>query len=385
MPAGKGIHSGEWTEIEKATQCGWLIEVGVRHRVKGLAAFRCPTRLSRPKSVRAMLGFLMPCLATFYHNVGTPSSDLHNLMQIHGGDTMLKNVASPDSPIFQRRQRRKDHYHQLDKTLIFAYPNLSDGAKLTYIVLDAYDWPDSTGESKGYVFPYQSTLAKVRNTSLSTIKRHLAELRDAGLITIDVITNSNGRRNVYWIEDISNEEFERYLEIMAKPQVNEGEVKNELTHGIKIELMGEVKNELHKDNKVKDNEVEGQDKTMSGQVLSVFESEIAVTAEDEESTTELPDDKTVERVDEVFTDVMNRPPTQSEHVHLVRLLTKYGPEDLETAIFELMVQRDQQRVQNPTRYLEGILDNWYREGRRTTDIVAHIRKLNGITKEIAAG
>lgn len=255
--------------------------------------------------------------------------------------------------------------------------DLSDGAKLTYIVLDAYDWPDSDGTSKGYVFPYQSTLAKVRGTSLSTIKRHLAELREAGLITVEVIATSSGRRNVYWIEDASQEEFERYIQTMAKPQLNGDELKNELTHELKNEPMGELKNELYKDNKVKDNEEEGQDKTVSGPVRSLaVVDEIAVTVEDEQVTTETvkPSEKAMQRIKEVYADVMGRAPSVSEQRHLDRLLKQYGPDDLETALYELMVQRDQQRVQNPTRYLEGILVNWQREGRRTTDIVAHLQR-----------
>lgn len=285
---------------------------------------------------------------------------------------MPKNVA--DSPIFQRRQRRKDHFHTLDKTLVFAYPNLSDGAKLTYIVLDAYDWPDSTGESKGYVFPYQSTLAKVRGCTVRTIQRHLDELMISGLITVETFTTANGKRNVYWIEDASDEEFQRYLDLMSKPKLDRGDDKNVVTHHDKNVVTGSDKNVVCKDNKLKDNEEKGLDKTLSGQVQSLSIGEIAVTTDDGEIA--VPDKKAVARVEEVFADIMNRTPTTTERAHLKRLLTKYDPNDVETALFELMVQRDQRRVQNPARYLEGILDTWQREGRRTTDILAHLQQLH---------
>lgn len=283
---------------------------------------------------------------------------------------MPKNVA--DSPIFRRRQRRKDHFHQLDKTLVFAYPNLSDGAKLTYIVLDAYDWPDSTGESKGYVFPYQSTLAKVRGCTVRTIQRHLDELMISELITVETFTTANGKRNVYWIEDASDEEFQRYLDLMSKPKLDGGDDKNVVTHRDKNVVTGDDKNVVYKDNKLKDNEEEGLDKT-SGQVQSLSVDEITVTT----GESVVPDEKAAARVEAVFAEIMNRKPTTTERAHLKRLLTKYDPNDVETALFELMVQRDQRHVKNPSRYLEGILDTWQREGRRTTDIVEHLRKLSG--------
>src|SRR5690625_4840211 len=152
--------------------------------------------------------------------------DSFQTKQSLGRRFLMPTKSTIDSPIFRRRQRRKDHYHQLDKTIIFAYPNLSDGAKLTYIVLDSYDWDDGDGGSKGYVFPYQSTLARVRKVSERTIRNHLKELINARLITAEVVNTPKGRRNIYWIEDCSQEEFERYLESISKPQLGRGEENN---------------------------------------------------------------------------------------------------------------------------------------------------------------
>jgi DNA-binding MarR family transcriptional regulator len=276
------------------------------------------------------------------------------------------SAAKAASPIFQRRQRRKDHYHTLDKTIIFAYPNLSDGAKMTYITLDSYDWPDDSGTSKGYVFPYQETLANVRGVSLRTVQDHLRELSDAGLIKVECITTKQGRRNIYWIEDASQEEFERYLETMAKPQVEGGDAKNCVMGHAENCVMGDAKNCAHKDNKEKDTNPEGQDKT-SGQVESLSHDE-PVTEE------ELPPDK-VERVLTCFADIVNRDATKLERDHLLRLMATYGWWEVEQALNELLVQQDRQHVKNPTRYLAGVLENWTKEGPRNTDMVAHLARM----------
>jgi len=273
-------------------------------------------------------------------------------------------MSNMPEPVFQRRQRRKDHYHQLDKTLLFAYPNLSDGARLTYIVLDAYDWPDATGTSKGYVFPYQSTLARVRGTSLSTIKRHLAELQAVGLITVEVLKTADGRRNRYWIEDASQAEFERYLETMAKGQCNGGQLKNELMGGVKNELMGQLKNELYKDTNGKDTKKDKDKTCLVGSGPNSFDdAETAIFG-------------MASNIDQSLEEIINRNMSQSELSHLERLVATYGVDDVQSTLNELLVQREMRTIKDPVRYIEGVLLNWQREGRRTTDIIAHIRKLS---------
>lgn len=277
--------------------------------------------------------------------------------------------AKANQPVFQRRQRRRDHYHTIDRTIIFAYPGLSDGARLTYIVLDSYDWAQHDGSSKGYVYPYQSTLAKIRGTTERTIRRHLDELIDAGLITVEVMATATGRRNIYWIEEATQEEFEHYLQSLAKPQLTGDEDKNVLTHEDKNVRMGEDKNVLYKDSKSKDSKVEGQDKTRSGPVESSSQDE--PIRPDEET----PPEK-AERVLGCFADIVGRSPTKLEQEHLTRLISTYGSWEVERALNELLAQLDLQHIQNPTRYLAGVLENWRKEGPRSTDIVAHLRRMS---------
>ena len=252
---------------------------------------------------------------------------------------------------FKRRQRRQDHYHHLDKTIIFAYPNLSDGAKLTYIVLDSYDWEDSEGKSKGCVFPYQSTLAKIRGISTRTIRRHLEELVNVGLLTVQTFITSTGKRNLYWIEECSPEEFERYLELMSKQDKNNsggGEDKNV--------RRGEDKNVRYKDTNIKNKK--DKDKTES-------QVESGPISDDE-----------FKRVKNSFISLMNRQPSTTETKHLERLLAIYGIDDVENAFTELVIQKEKQSIQNPLRYLEGILTTWLSEGRRTTNVLEFLKQLN---------
>ncbi len=64
---------------------------------------------------------------------------------------------------------------------------------------------------------------------------------------------------------------------------------------------------------------------------------------------------------------MTRPLSRSEKKFLFRLLRDHGPEDVEFAIGELELQKELHPIQNPLRYIKGVLKNWEREGRRLTD------------------
>lgn len=46
------------------------------------------------------------------------------------------------------------------------------------------------------------------------------------------------------------------------------------------------------------------------------------------------------------------------------------------ALGELTVQRDLRPVQNPVKYVEGILKTWQREGKRITNMIEHLQKLS---------
>ncbi len=111
--------------------------------------------------------------------------------------------------VFQRRNPVRNHFVNTSKVLLYGYKSLSDNAKITYQVIDGFDWEDKdTGDSKGYAFPATETLAVVRNVSRRTIERHIAELEQVGLLT------RQQRRNlpsILIIEDVSEAEIGEYL------------------------------------------------------------------------------------------------------------------------------------------------------------------------------
>src|SRR5829696_2456853 len=86
---------------------------------------------------------------------------------------------------------------------------LSDAAKITYQVIEGFDWEDKdTGDSKGFVFPSIETISAIRNAAKRTIFRHIKELEKVGLLT------RVRRRNlpsVLYIEEVSDIEANSYL------------------------------------------------------------------------------------------------------------------------------------------------------------------------------
>jgi DNA-binding MarR family transcriptional regulator len=84
-------------------------------------------------------------------------------------------------PVHQAITRR-DYAQRMQE--VRRHSDLSDGAKLTYQELVAYDFQDrERGICKGYVWPSIATLAEVRGKNERTIRGHLQELVEAGLIT----------------------------------------------------------------------------------------------------------------------------------------------------------------------------------------------------------
>lgn len=102
----------------------------------------------------------------------------------------------------RRRKKLSGHTTAISNILIFGYNQLSDAAKMTYIALESYDWPDENGFSKGKAWPSIATLAADRGKSYDTISRHLKELQSVGLITVES-GKQFGRTNVYWLEEPS--------------------------------------------------------------------------------------------------------------------------------------------------------------------------------------
>jgi DNA-binding transcriptional ArsR family regulator len=113
-----------------------------------------------------------------------------------------------DDLTIRRRSRLKNHYTVTSNVLLFGYKELSDGAKLTYQVIDSFDWSDGAGLRKGFAYPSIGRLAEIRGVDARTIQRHLSELGKAGLVTR---REQAGKRNLLIIEDPSAAETQAYL------------------------------------------------------------------------------------------------------------------------------------------------------------------------------
>jgi DNA-binding MarR family transcriptional regulator len=108
----------------------------------------------------------------------------------------------------RRRNRLRQHYTTTSNVLLFGYRGLPDGAKLTYQVIDSFDWQDGAGLRKGFAFPSLGRLADIRGVDKRSIRRHLAQLEEMGLITRQ---ERSGRPNLLIIEDPSAEATAQYL------------------------------------------------------------------------------------------------------------------------------------------------------------------------------
>jgi len=127
----------------------------------------------------------------------------------------------PEAVIFQRRNRLKRHFVTTSNVLLYEYPQVSDAAKITYQVIDGFDWESKeTGDSKGYVFPAVETLATIRHTTVRTIQRHLQELEAAHLITRQ---RRQYKPSLLVIEDVSDAAAQGYeAQYVSAPQPTAG-------------------------------------------------------------------------------------------------------------------------------------------------------------------
>ena len=94
----------------------------------------------------------------------------------------------------RHRSVLRQHYTIVSNVLLRGYRGVSDGAKLTYLVIDSFDWADGEGMRKGFAYPTLEHLANIRATSARTVRRHLSELEKVGLITRHVLFGLLGRR-----------------------------------------------------------------------------------------------------------------------------------------------------------------------------------------------
>ena len=118
-----------------------------------------------------------------------------------------------DNVTFRRRNRLKKHFVITSNVLLFGYPHVSDSAKVTYQVIDSFDWQDGQGLRKGFAYPSVETLATIRSVTDRTIQRHIEELVDTALLTKE---ERPGYTNLLYIEDVSDDEAGRYEESFAR-------------------------------------------------------------------------------------------------------------------------------------------------------------------------
>ena len=125
----------------------------------------------------------------------------------------------PEDIIFKRRDKLRKHFVNTSNVLLYEYKTLSGEAKITFQVIESFDWEDKeTGDSKGYVFPAITTLADIRGTSARTIYRHIKNLESVHLLTRQ---RRSHKASFIFIEDVSQEEANKYLETYVnKPRGN---------------------------------------------------------------------------------------------------------------------------------------------------------------------
>ncbi len=167
--------------------------------------------------------------------------------------------ATPSStntePTFEVRHRHPSatDFVIISRVVLVGYPNLSDGAKLTYWVVSSHDWfEQSSGARKGFAYPTVGRLAQLRHATERTIQRHLSELITAGLLTRE---ERAGRPSVLYIEEPSEQETNDYLTSHSRggdkngtppptkmsPHKKEEEKKDKHVNGFQVEVMEQAK------------------------------------------------------------------------------------------------------------------------------------------------
>lgn len=140
--------------------------------------------------------------------------------------------------IFQRRNRLKKHFINTSNVLLYGYQQLPDGAKITFQVIDSFDWESKeTKDSKGYAFPAIQTIARIRAAGERTIYRHVKELEDAGLLTR---VRRRNKPSILIIEDVSEKEGQKYLNEFVDKMSRGGGGQNQASST----QFSEIKNDL---------------------------------------------------------------------------------------------------------------------------------------------
>ena len=130
-------------------------------------------------------------------------------MDIESNNNVYIFINYMEEIIFRRRNRLKKHFVNVSNVLLYCYDFVSDAAKITFQVIDGFDWESKeTGESKGFVFPAVETIAKIRHTSVRTIQRHMLKLIKAKLLTR---VRQRNKPSILYIEEVSDEEIQKFF------------------------------------------------------------------------------------------------------------------------------------------------------------------------------
>jgi hypothetical protein len=110
--------------------------------------------------------------------------------------------------LVRHRNRMRHHYTTTSNVLLFGYKQLSDAAKITYQVVDSFDWEGERGLRKGYAYPAIQRIARARGLSVRAVQRHLAELETVGLLEREFRYHQT---TLLFINDPSEAETKAYL------------------------------------------------------------------------------------------------------------------------------------------------------------------------------
>lgn len=223
--------------------------------------------------------------------------------------------------------------------------------------------------------------------SYNTVQRRFSQLEKMGI----VVSGKYNRNKTYhrkWYR-INYSELERFLRSKGfeasldypKPgQSNAPKRGDPLPHDESFDYgsVGHSNKTENTTNKLKAQTRPRQDeRVVSGQVSLDW-------TDQEEPQGSLPDhdhDKPLdpqctERLYQIFEVYVERPPSEIEQKHLLRMFKRY-PDlyDIEDAFLEFVVQRDKQRIASPCGYVEGVLKQWSLHGKRTTNMLEHLQKM----------
>ncbi len=105
-------------------------------------------------------------------------------------------------------------YFSLIPSGVMQHEKLSDGAKITYALILGLS------NQYGYCFATNENLSEMRNTSESSLKRHLKELLDSGCITAEY-NHRNDRKLYPIITPTFKEKVSRNQKIVEITQIDD--------------------------------------------------------------------------------------------------------------------------------------------------------------------